>query len=273
MDEKNRMIFALVSGVITLAVSITVAYIAFKILGSSAEASLQNWKLGGAFAGFVFTASLLTSITFQFYKQLTVDQIGKYREQIQELQAKLIKGAPRPQGYTIDIDERHKLVFARPRDWLPKEGLLYQYVEKKPLGVFPANFNVVFQRDEDIADTYEQFKLGTFDAANVDIERLYEDMTNFSVDILKSSLPSFENLSLSKEFILVDDIKSLKWIISYTTVHPNQEEKKIRFCQSAIYIYAPRLGGLYNFNFTDIEEHYLKASEVLNNVIRSIRFL
>jgi hypothetical protein len=57
MDNKNRMLFAIISGLVIIIISIIIAYISFSILESSAEANLKNWKFGGAFAAFVFTAS------------------------------------------------------------------------------------------------------------------------------------------------------------------------------------------------------------------------
>ncbi len=249
--------------------SIIVAYVFFSILESSAQATLQNWKLGGAFAGFVFTASLLTSITFQVYKHMTTDRIDTFREQIQELQSKLIRGAPRPQGYVIDIDERHKLVFSRPEKWLPKEGLLYQYISNKKLE-FKANFNVIYTSETDLCDLFDQLKLGKFDSVNVDLEKLYDIFAQGNIRGLEPF--QAENVSETKEFILVDDIKSLKQIISYTLPNPIGTDIK-NLCAAAIYSYVPRLKALYQFTFSDSKENFLESSEVFNNVIRSIRFL
>lgn len=272
MDERKMMTFALILGVIVLGMSIFVAFISFTILESSAEASLQNWKFGGAFAGFVFTASLLTSIILQFYKLMTADRIATYRDLIQELQTKLIKGAPCPQGYTIELDEKHKLVFTRPQNWLPLKGILYQYLEKRTSDRSNANFNVTYQSKDDLSNFYEQSNLGKFDPANVNVAKLYDIVTELNVDILKNVLPLYENDSLSKEFILVDSIKSLKWILTYTTLQSNGKDK-IRMRHSAVYTYIPRLNALYAFTFCDSEEDFLKSSEVFNTVVRSIRFL
>ncbi len=269
MEGRNRMAFALISGTIVISVSVFVAYICFNILESSAEGSLQNWKFGGAFAGFVFTASLLTSIIFQFYKQMTHERIEKYRQLIQELETKLIKGAPCPTGYTIDLDERHNLVFARPSEWLPRGGILYQYVNKNPVDVFNANFNVIYQGKEDLTALYESFKMGKFDPGKVDFAELYELIFKLELDPVKN-FPSYEDGALSKEYILVDGIKSLKYIHTYTF---QPDKNKIRLTQSAVFTYLPRSVALYQFTFSDNEEDYLTSSEVFNTVVRSIRFL
>lgn len=272
MSDRNRMIFSLISGIIVIGVSIFIAYISFDILESSAEASLQNWKFGGAFAAFVFTASLLTSIIFQFYKQMTGDRIAIYSQQIQELQTKLIKGAPCPPEYTIDIDEKHKLVFARPNEWLPREGILYQYVNKNPSDVLEANFNVVYQGKEDLSELYEKSNIGKFDAANVDVNKLYDFVLTLVVTGIKSFTLNYENGALSNEYVFVDGNKSLKYIHTYTAQLPNSENKT-RMCQSGILTYIPRLKAFYQFTFTDNEEDYLKSSEIFNIVVSSIRFL
>ncbi|MCX9026229.1 MAG: hypothetical protein OIN85_09070 [Candidatus Methanoperedens sp.] len=272
VDENNKMKFALISGCIIFGMSIFVAYIFFSILESSAEANLQHWKLGGAFAGFVFTASLLTSITFQVYKHLTTDSIAKFHEQIQELQSKLIRGAPCPQGYEIDVDEKHKLVFSRPEKWLPKGGLLYQYIGQDKI----ANFNVVYQSEKDLSDLYDRLNLPKFDSANVDIDAIYDTGSNteaIKAGIVAASRGVVENESLTKEFILVDDLKSLKLIFSYEYSNQDKGIDKRRIRQSGVFTYVPKLKALYLFTFTDNEENYLKSSEVFNNVIRSIRFL
>jgi hypothetical protein len=267
VDENNRMKFALISGCIILGMSIFVAYISFNILGSSAEASLKNWKFGGAFAGFIFTASLLTSIIFQIYNHLTTDRTTKFQEKILELQSKLIKGAPCPEGYEIDIDEKHKLVFARPEDWLPKGGILYQYKGQKTF----ADFAVHYKSEKDLSD---QFK---FDSGNVDFDALYMRMAN--LETLKEGITKgtpgaiLENESLINETILVDELKSLKFIFSYTLSIPDLGFIKAKIRQLGVITYVPRLKAVYAFAFTDIEQNFLKSSEVFNNVIKSIRFL
>lgn len=269
MDNNNRMTFALISGVIVISVSIFIAYISFNILDSSAEASLQNWKFGGAFASFVFTSSLLTSIIFQFYKQMTTDRIETYRQQIQELQTKLIKGASCPPGYKIDLDEMHKLVFVRPTEWLPLNGIIYQYYNKTPSNGFSTNFNVVYNSKEDLAINYKLLNIGTFEPASVEVDKLYEYYAKNEIKTVRQSLGA-ENSTFSMEYILIDDIKSLKYIHIYTL---QPEDEKVQMCQSCVITYVPRLQALYMFTFSDLETNYTKSSEIFNTVISSIRFL
>ncbi len=272
------MTFALIAVTVIVALSAFIGYLFFSILNSSAEASLQNAKLSGAFAGFFITASLLSTLTFQFYKQITADQITKYRDQIQELQTKLVKGAPCPEGYTIEVDEKRKIVFSRPEEWLPKLGILYQFVEKNPLGMFAANFNVFFQGLTDLPDIYRQYKLGDFDPDKFEADKVYDDLVIASVAdakayIQNSGLP-YENEALTKEYIDVDSIKSIKATLAYTTVlDPAKAATKLGIIQCFVVTYVPNMKGTFLFTFSDNEEDYLKSSEVFNKVISSIRFL
>ncbi len=272
------MIFALIAVTVIVALSAFIGYVFFSILSSSAEASLQNAKFSGAFAGFFITASLLSTLTFQFYKQMTADQVSKYRDQIQELQTKLVKGAPCPEGYVIEVDEKRKIVFSRPGEWLPKLGILYQFVEKSPLGMFAANFNVFFQGLPDLPDLYRQYKLGEFNPDKFEVSKLYDDLTAANVAdakgvFLNSGMP-YENEALTKEYVDVDEIKSMKATLAYTTVVGSEKDAtKLRIFQCFVITYVPRLKGVFMVTFSDNEEDYLKSSEIFNKVIGSIRFL
>lgn len=262
MDVKNKMLFALIASVTISVVSILMAYISFNILESSAEASLQNWKLGGAFAGFAFTASLLTSITLQFYKQMTTDQISKYRDQIQELQSKLIRGAPCPKECMIEVNENYKLIFARPKKWVPEKDIIYQFAEKEG----KACFRVALLCKHDLIEFYEDQKLGKFDPDDVDVDRLYDkyvakEERTISEDSKKDSL---------KGHTLIDGLESLRWDYPRTTT---KEKEKMKFRHSEIFTYVPQSKALFVFRFDVEEEDYRKSSEILTNIIRSIRFL
>jgi hypothetical protein len=271
MDNRNRMIFAIISGLIIFIISIIIAFISFSILESSAEATLKSWKLGGAFAAFVFTASLLTSIIFQFYKQLTSDKIKACQQQIQDLQNKLIRGATCPKDYVIDLDDKHKIVFSRPNDWSPKGGILYQYIKINPSNIFPTNFNVIYHHKKEFTQLFEHLDFGNFDGTQNDIEKLYNTYFTSEVASLKAILQA-EDLELTKEYIFIDNIKSMKLTVTSTFVPSNFDEKK-RMCQTGVVTYVSKLNALFSFTFSDSKESYTKSSEVFNNVITSIRFL
>ncbi len=260
MEGKNRMTFALIAGVIILTVSLAVAYVSFNILESSAEANLQNWKLGGGIAGFAFTASLLTSIVFQVYKQLTSDSIRNYQREIEELRTKIIKGAPCPRGYTVDIDERRKLVFARPEEWVPRGGLIYQYVcPDDPDNEFLEHFTVFYHRAPDPAPN--------------NVEEMYKVRVAKTAAYLKRRFKSGK-ITTTHEYVSVDNVKSLKATFTHTPDPATLDRKdKTALRQTVVFTYVPRLKNVYEFTFAEDEEHYLESSEVFNNIISSIRFL
>lgn len=280
MDSSKRMTYAIVFVILIVFISLIVAYITFNILQSSAEANLKEWKLGGAFAAFVFTASMLSSIAFQFYKHLADDEVKKlnedllkmqtkYTEKIQELEAKIIKGAPCPDGFTIDLDEKHKLVFARPSEWTPRAGILYQYINAKNFGKSMESFNVMCHSPNDLEVLYDYFKINKDEH---EIDNLYNAFADNAVSQLSIAMPAFAMISLNKEYIFIDNYKSLKYMLTYSS-QADEKSEKIFTTLCGVLIYVKRNKTLYEFNFGDGKDEYLVTSEIFNNVIASIRIL
>ncbi len=52
-------------------------------------------------------------------------ELDALRKQVVELQSKLIRGAPHPDGFSIEVAERQGLVLARPEHWEPKGGTIF----------------------------------------------------------------------------------------------------------------------------------------------------
>jgi len=254
---------ALVFGIAVVGTSIAVATVAFKFLESSAEANLQNWKLGGAFAGFAFTALLLTEICMQIYRRLQGNELEDYRKQVQELQAKLVRGATPSPGFVIDVDEKHFLVLARPKEWRPKRP-------DRARDVFSANFNVVHVPQEELKLLYSAEGRSTFDPANPDLEELYGLVLASSVSGLKT-LDGYREIGTAPEYLTVDGHKSVKQIHTYSVNDPEGRAVTVRTC--TVCTYVPRRAAAYLFTFSDNVEDYLRSSDVFNEVISSIRFL
>jgi hypothetical protein len=262
----NRMLFSVIIVTSIFIVSIVVAYIAFNILESSAEANLQNWRFGGAFAGFVFTASLMASLAFQFYKQMTVDEVAKYRNQAIELQSKLIRGAPCPKDYTIEVDEKNKIVFSRPVGWVPRNHILHQYKEiENRSDPQPALFTSLIFSKLDLVIFFEKYRLGSFDADNIDVDTLYNKFSQGWQKFLVEE-DKCKNLHTTEERIRVDGIESQRSLYNYT-------DKERTLLDSVIITYVPRFEAMYVFVFTDDDKDYRKSSQVFENIRESIRFL
>lgn len=231
-------------------------------------------EIRGAIAGFAFSATLLTSIVFQFYKQITADEVTKYRDQVMELQSKLVRGAPCPEGFVIEVDERHKLILSRPESWSNLGGFLYQYIQKQGSRVGGANFNVIYQGKDDLdqylAQLHKGAKFGVSDLTKLDVDKLYDYCVDLNLQNLEN-VPNYKSENTTREYILVDGIKSLKATHTYNAAFDGINEHKI--CACMVFTYVPRLIALYVFTFTDMVENYLKSTEIFNNVILSIRFL
>ncbi len=136
----------------------------------------------------------------------------------------------------------------------------------------PANFNVVYQGVSDLSKLYKQLKLGKFDPNNFDPNKVIDDIITVNLEMLNAFTGSDEDRTLTKEYITVDGIKSLK-VTNHSTVPDLTGEGETRMCQCMVLTYVPKLNALYQFTFSDDEEDYLKSSEIFNSVIRSIRFL
>lgn len=263
------MKWSIVFGVTIVGVSLFSAYICFNILASSASASLNNWKFGGAFAGFIFTALLLSSIILQFYNKLSKDETEKYRVLADELRLKLLKGTEAPPGYNVDVDDKFKLIFARPDSWTPQGGILYQYIDKSKTG-FYTNFNVTYNGQEEIDEDFTKNGLEVFNPST-DLEKLYDLARKNTIEGLKGIIQNFEEKSLTMEWISIDNNRSQKYIHIYNAQFPDESVKEM--CQVGVFIYVARLKGIYIFTFSDISNEFLKSSEIFNTIINSIRFI
>lgn len=256
MEQKGKLVpIALLLGFFVL-LSLLVSWITFGLLDSSATAEIRGYKLGGAIAAFAFTAALLFTAFHNVYRLITADQ--EYVKKIAELEAKLIKGAPCPPGYSIEIDERHKLVFARPTNWKPWEGYLYKYVEPpRSPGRFVANCDVRYRPLSELLHTDE----------DLDPSKPHM-LVPFYEQIAQKTTSKFPG-STTQEYIEVDGLKSLK----YTNTRPVQGDKPYSVCISGVVVYVPKQAAVYFFTFGDDSSGYLTSSEVFNSVIGSVRFL
>jgi hypothetical protein len=116
----------------------------FGVLSSKAEVGLA-YSAGGAFAGALISWSTLAALYLQFQRSGTV--MRDLAKENEDLQHKLLRGAPRPSGFEIEVDERLRLVLARPGDWQPGGGLIFDFQlphdPEKATDIFPARFRVL----------------------------------------------------------------------------------------------------------------------------------
>jgi hypothetical protein len=161
MDKDN--FWNLLSIVIVSAIALLVAYLCFGILSSQANTKIQSYSLGGAIAGFIVSFTVLFSSYLHIRKTTGVvdklqqqhrTELEKFqqaykkdtedlRKRNEELQQKIIRGAPHPLRYDTEVDERQKIVLARPSNWQPKGGVIFNFQlseeELKEIDQFPAS--------------------------------------------------------------------------------------------------------------------------------------
>jgi hypothetical protein len=298
MKANRTMAWALASGAVVILLSSGVAYLTTGILDSSTSGKLRGWSLEGGIAAFGFTFLLLSNLIFQLYKEMSRERAEDYLKQIQELQSKLIRGAPQPEGYLIDIDEHHKLVFARPEKWVPNGGLLYQYVapEATRTDLVPASFNVYFETAKDLERAYDisPRELGRKSGLSASgLEELYGKVIRGLREWFPKIVEGYSLEGLAQEYLLVDGLKSVRYTHTYSKILPTPpppspapsasaepaedagpvEPVTATITQVGIAIYQPRRAVMFTFTFTDDAEDFLSSSEDFNRIVSSIRFL
>jgi hypothetical protein len=121
---RSEKIFDLVVWLFIASVGLFAAYVCFGILSSQASGRYQQYSVGGAIAGALISWSVLLSVYLQL--RGSSNELQDLRKRTEELQSKLIRGAPRPKGFDTEVDERQRIVLARPKDWEPKGGTIFE---------------------------------------------------------------------------------------------------------------------------------------------------
>jgi hypothetical protein len=129
--------------VVIAVLGLVTAGFCFGVLKSKAEVGV-GYSAGGAFAGALIAWSALGALYLQFNRSSTF--VRDLLRENQSLQNKVLRGAPRPNGFDSEVDERSRLVFARPGDWQPGGGLIFDFQSPFEPGtavdIFPARFRV-----------------------------------------------------------------------------------------------------------------------------------
>lgn len=133
--ERDKLIDLVAVAAIAL-IGLLTAYVCFGVLQSEATGEYQQYSVGGAIAGALASVGLLSTIYLRIrassgelhqLSQTYQGKLAKLTEHNQELQQKLIRGAPRPPGFEIEVSERQRIVLARPKDWRPRGGIIFEY--------------------------------------------------------------------------------------------------------------------------------------------------
>ena len=66
-------------------------------------------------------------LLFSTYQKLRNSDQEDLQEQVNQLQQKLIRGAPRPMNFETEVAERERIVLARPQAWKPGAGIIFDF--------------------------------------------------------------------------------------------------------------------------------------------------
>lgn len=135
----------LVATVVIAAVGLAVAFVTFGVLRSSTKGNVGGYEVGGAIAGFLVTTATLGS--FYLQQRKASGELSSLRAKNLELAQKLIRSVPRPEDWEIEIDERQRVVLARPRQWHPRGGVIFTFQDV-------AQARTAGQEDVDSYDVY-----------------------------------------------------------------------------------------------------------------------
>ncbi|MBN2734222.1 MAG: hypothetical protein JXQ82_05120 [Methanomicrobiaceae archaeon] len=254
---------------------------------------INNLKFSGAFAGFVGTFILTWEVYFKIINDVNVKKNKEYREIIDQLRFKVIKGAPCPKDYEPLVDEKYKLVFTYPTNWIPEHGILYKFIEnlteEDKQKRTPAKFTISRMDRKKLISLY---KLKNDFDKNLDNEKLKSlneiiserYILNFKRKMSRD-YPSIKFEDFDKELLIVDSIPSQKIYCNFLIIAKElieegekkewyqNEEEFIKFRTSILLIYNSRLNSLFEFSSWDNYEDYNQSSITFNNVVNSIRFI
>jgi hypothetical protein len=205
---------------------------------------------------------------------------------------RIVKGAPCPEGFVMEIDEKHKFVFSRPTTWKSQQGMLYYFSEevpqcKKGTRKTTGRFLINFIDYNTILEAYKIDK--TTDFQDLDYKMIY-DMLSKKILVkrnieLQKTYPGYKLIDSTNECVDIDGIPSLRINQSFSVpakeliasdedenCYPDKEEN-IVLINTRILTYNKRLKGLYEFSSIDNTEDYVETSKIFNQVVASTRFI
>ncbi len=271
MDSRTKVVFSGLTIVVALVLSLLTAVILFRFMESSAEATIQDWKFGGAFAGFLATFFVVTGAMPNMFKLFTEDEIRKYTDRIQELELKVLKGAPCPPGFVGELDEWHRISFVRPAEWTDwKPNPIYVFNQPVSEGAFQTNLNVCLYGADDIRGWYRQLDWGEFDPERVELNELYDKCYELSKTSLETGLDVKVESGSLKEYITVNEIKSLRFLHSFEVEGSMVRKTMVRQC--GLFVWMSDRKSLLEVTFSDAADSFTSSSEAFNKIVSSVRF-
>lgn len=270
-----------------------IAYVTFGILESQAQAEIQKYSVSGALAGALVTSTLLASVYLQLRK--SSGEVESLRRRIDELQYKVIRGAPCPSGFETDVNERNRIVLARPEKWRAKHGILLNLESREVTldnnDIFPTLFTVYYEPTGATPDpeTFYKSILKEWETSPVVISPISEYVfvggEQGAVKSLKIAAKQFVSVELIKrspitgklewdyQSITEEEYNSNKDKPAEDTGDPNVLVRYFPVVRMWVSCYHVQLKGIFSFVFVDNVEDFTQASTALNQILNSVRFL
>lgn len=212
-------------------IGLLTAYVCFGVLESQATAEIRKYSVSGGIAGALVSWGVLANLYLQFRKSSKELQDLKGRNE--DLQKKLIRGAPCPSEFEIEVDEKQRIVLARPGGWTRVGGVIFDYesvsveydsaVTRKEgsSDVMPSHFKVWYEpiKEKELYDDpdhfYEEFARAQI-GAGTPLEFMYLGGEPGGVKSLKAIWQEYARVEARKNPI------TKKWEPLYTSV-PKEE--------------------------------------------------
>lgn len=128
--EREKVVDVVVISVLTL-LAMGVAWVCFQLIDSQAEASIRQYRFQGGIAGFVVAETVILNAYFTARRESR--EVQQLRDEAEQLRRKLIRGAPRPPNFEVEVDEYRHVVFARPAAWTPGGGKIFDFESPRHL--------------------------------------------------------------------------------------------------------------------------------------------
>ena len=289
MPKSRIGFFDLVAVATIVLLALLTAVICFGILESTAQGSFRGYSVGGAMAGLVVSATLFTSIYLKIRKS-SEDQLALQR-QVDELRIKLLRSKVPPPGFTIEVDERRQLVFARPRPWTSNGGLVFNYTIR-PADLqqdkFPGHCDVaqlpIPTSLPAAQNYYDRLKENTEQNPRI-LEKTFDTLQvgpdDQPLECLRISGNQYIRFVIEKDEIT--GVKTFRWSPVTGDEYLERQEKNNDFGSTRVsylkanrlqvYCYHRELNMIFWFRCLDLSDHWSNTSATFHQILQSIGFL
>ena len=298
--------FHLVVVVTITIMSLCVAVVTFGVLDSSGSSDDGVTTIGGAIVGFSVAFVGLGALFRSLQQADHGNEVRRLEQEVQVLSGKLIRGAPRPLGYSVELLERHRLVLARPTSYVSKGGVILDIQEPdvrdraapvQVLDAVPARLFVNYIPAPPGVCTdryYREYVEHTKDNHVYDVmgvERTIIGSDQETCDALRVTTRRRARVTMRVDAIsgrlqrTIEPIARSEWdavgtdspIVEVATEELEHDDFKcqvvVAYRQSIAICLRPELEQVFFVGFEDDELHFVDHVEAFHQCLRSMRFL